>query len=116
MSDELMKYAMVAIAIATLAFAAFSYTAPAAQPAANLANVLALQQKQVVQGVSSTGASSTSAAQTQALDSNECGDLNDDANVQHLGHHPDRYAECLKQVDGAVLKRATGKTLGQLIG
>ncbi len=113
MGEELMKYAMVAIAIATLAFAVFSFGTPAAQPVAGQANNIALQQKQVWQGVSSTSAS---AVQTQALDNSQCGDLNDDANVQHLGHHPGQYAACLKQVDPAVLKKATGKTLGQLIG
>ena len=108
MGDELMKYAMVAIAIATLAFAVFSYNTPAAQPAAGQANAIALQQ-----GLAASGALASSGAFAA---SSQCGDLNDDANVQHLSHHPDRYANCLKQVEAAVLKKATGKTLGQLIG
>ncbi len=46
----------------------------------------------------------------------DCGDLKDMGNVQHLGHHPLKYAECLKKVDPAFLRQATGKTLNQLIG
>ncbi|HIH19909.1 TPA: hypothetical protein HA244_01435 [Candidatus Micrarchaeota archaeon] len=47
---------------------------------------------------------------------NECGNLKDEATVQHLSHHPSQYAQCLRQVDPAFLKQATGKTLGELLG
>ncbi|MBI2444888.1 hypothetical protein HYV43_00685 [Candidatus Micrarchaeota archaeon] len=47
---------------------------------------------------------------------NECGDLKDEGNVQHLSHHPERYAACLKQVEPVFLQQATGKTLQQLLG
>ncbi len=46
----------------------------------------------------------------------ECGDLKSTSNVQHLSHHPAMYAECLKKVEPAVLKQATGKTLSELLG
>ncbi|MBI5225284.1 hypothetical protein HY989_05430 [Candidatus Micrarchaeota archaeon] len=46
----------------------------------------------------------------------ECGDLKDAGNVQHLSHHPSKYADCLKKVDLAFLKQATGKTLGEIMG
>ncbi len=39
----------------------------------------------------------------------ECGDLNDNGNVQHLSHHPDQYAECIKKVDPAKFKEAVGQ-------
>ncbi len=55
------------------------------------------------------------AAQAQSAGS-ECGDVKDEANVQHLSHHPDRFAECLGQVEPSFLKKATGKTLGEIIG
>ncbi len=37
-----------------------------------------------------------------------CGDLTDPANVQHLSHHPDQYADCIKQVSPDIFKQATG--------
>lgn len=55
------------------------------------------------------------AAQAQQVGS-ECGDLQDEANVQHLSHHPDRFAQCLRQVTPAFLKKATGKTLEEILG
>jgi hypothetical protein len=45
-----------------------------------------------------------------------CGDLTSNANIQHLSHHPDRYTDCLTKVDPALLKQATGKTLGEILG
>ncbi len=54
--------------------------------------------------------------QQAAASGSDCGDLKSEANVQHLGHHPDRYAECLRQVEPAMLQKATGKTLQQIIG
>ena len=45
----------------------------------------------------------------QGIDaSSACGDLNDTANIQHLSHHPDRFAECVKQIDPAKFKEAVG--------
>ncbi|MEM4254752.1 MAG: hypothetical protein QXR53_00285 [Candidatus Norongarragalinales archaeon] len=55
------------------------------------------------------------AAQAQAL-GNECGNLKDEANVQHLSHHPGQYADCLRQVEPSFLRKATGKTLGEILG
>ena len=55
------------------------------------------------------------AAQAQSAGS-ECGDLKDEANVQHLSHHPGQYADCLKQVEPAFLQKATGKTLKEILG
>jgi len=37
-----------------------------------------------------------------------CGDLADNGNVQHLSHHPEQYAECIKQVDAQKFKEAVG--------
>lgn len=55
--------------------------------------------------------------QQQAQDSGGvCGDLTSNANIQHLSHHPDRYEDCLMQVDPALLKQATGKTLNEILG
>ncbi len=39
---------------------------------------------------------------------NECGDLNDAANVQHLSHHPQQYGDCLKNVNPAKFFEAVG--------
>ncbi len=44
-----------------------------------------------------------------ASGSDDCGDLSDSSNVQHLSHHPSQYAECIKKVDPAVFKQAVGK-------
>ena len=38
-----------------------------------------------------------------------CGDLTDNGNVQHLSHHPDQYAECIKKVDPQKFKEAVGE-------
>jgi hypothetical protein len=55
--------------------------------------------------------------EAKALESgSECGDLTDEKNVQHLSHHPSRYADCLKQVDPALLQKASGKTLQEILG
>jgi len=56
-------------------------------------------------------------AQSGAGASQECGgDLNDVSFVQHLSHHPEQYADCLKKVDPDFLKEATGFTLEQILG
>ncbi|MBI5035811.1 hypothetical protein HZC09_00560 [Candidatus Micrarchaeota archaeon] len=36
--------------------------------------------------------------------------------LQPTGHLPDKYASCLRQVEPALLQKATGKTLQQIIG
>lgn len=54
--------------------------------------------------------------QQAAASGSDCGDLKNEANVQHLSHHPDKYASCLRQVEPALLQKATGKTLQQIIG
>lgn len=38
----------------------------------------------------------------------ECGDITSLSNVQHLSHHPDKYAACIKLVDPAIFKEAVG--------
>ena len=63
----------------------------------------------------SSGAQATFSQQSNNID-DECGDLNDASNVQHLGHHPDQFASCLKKANPNFLKQATGKTLDELIG
>lgn len=55
------------------------------------------------------GALSTpTAAPIQQQIPSECGDITDNANVQHLSHHPDRFGECIKLVDPAKFKEAVG--------
>ncbi len=55
--------------------------------------------------------------EAKALESgSECGNLADEKNVQHLSHHPARYADCLKQVKPTLLQKASGKTLQQILG
>ncbi len=98
-----LEYALVFGVVLVMAFAFFVYRPAGAQagPAGGLVpsgqNFQYYQQKAADLG-------------------NECGDLKDEGNVQHLGHHPDRYASCLKQVEPAFLEKATGKTLQQLVG
>ncbi len=60
---------------------------------------------------SSPAAPSTGLAvyqQPQATIPSECGDITDNANVQHLSHHPDRFGECIKLVEPAKFKEAVG--------
>ena len=40
----------------------------------------------------------------------ECGDMTDSANVQHLSHHPDRFGNCIKQVDPQIFEQAVGQS------
>lgn len=48
--------------------------------------------------------------QNQAQQSgNECGNMTDKANVQHLSHHPDRVANCIKQVDPQIFEQMVGE-------
>ena len=46
----------------------------------------------------------------------ECGDMKDLGNVQHLSHHPDRFADCIKQVDPQVFEQAVGQTKEEYMG
>lgn len=46
--------------------------------------------------------------QPQTAIPSECGDITDNSNVQHLSHHPDRFGECIKLVDPAKFREATG--------
>src|SRR3989344_5878473 len=49
--------------------------------------------------------------QAQAQQSgSECGDMTDLANVQHLSHHPDRFGNCIKQVDAQIFEQAVGQS------
>ncbi|HLD60417.1 MAG TPA: hypothetical protein VI912_05445 [Candidatus Bilamarchaeaceae archaeon] len=49
--------------------------------------------------------------QKAQLSNSECGDLNDPSNIQHLSHHPDKYQECLKQIDPQKFKEAVGQDI-----
>ena len=40
----------------------------------------------------------------------ECGDMTDLSNVQHLSHHPDRFADCIKQVDPEIFEKAVSQS------
>ena len=55
-------------------------------------------------------------AQRAAAAGSECGDLNDQQNLQHLSHHPDRYADCLRAADQAKLRAAAGRTAQEILG
>lgn len=46
----------------------------------------------------------------------DCGDLNDVKNVQHLSHHPDKYAGCIAKVDDAFFRQAVGQDKSAFIG
>ena len=39
----------------------------------------------------------------------ECGDMKDLSNVQHLSHHSEQFADCLKQVDPQIFEQAVGQ-------
>lgn len=55
----------------------------------------------------------TSYAKTVSPSSDQCGDLNDLSNVQHLSHHPNIYADCIKKVDSQKFYEAVGMTKEQ---
>ncbi len=40
---------------------------------------------------------------------NNCGDLTDPDNIQHLTHHPGQYSDCIKQVDAQIFESAIGQ-------
>ncbi|MBI2970941.1 MAG: hypothetical protein HYY37_00815 [Candidatus Aenigmarchaeota archaeon] len=46
---------------------------------------------------------------------NDCGDMQDHANIQHLSHHPGQYADCLRQVDPQLFYDATGEQLSDFL-
>jgi len=50
---------------------------------------------------------------TASISSDQCGDLNNLSNVQHLSHHPDIYADCIKKVDAQKFYEAVGVTKEQ---
>ncbi|HIH20646.1 TPA: hypothetical protein HA244_05245 [Candidatus Micrarchaeota archaeon] len=104
MKNEYLVYAMLFVGVLLLAWSAFSTFA---KP----------QLDRDARGLLLETQANEQYFQQQALQvGNECGNLNDEANVQHLSHHPSQFADCLKQVDPAFLQKATGKTLGQIIG
>lgn len=45
----------------------------------------------------------------------ECGDLTDPGNVQHLSHHPQQYSDCIKRVDPRIFLQATGTALNDFM-
>jgi|SRR3989338_3449357 len=94
-------YGIGIIAVLMLGWAFIGFVSPS-QPSAENA------QFQQASTFSASGGASSS--------DSECGDLNDISNVQHLGHHPDQFADCLKKVNPQVLKQATGQTLEELLG
>ncbi len=88
MDEKLTTYAVLILALAVLGWVAYGAFGP--KPAASAVQASAL------------------AASQGIIDSSSCGDLNDTANVQHLSHHPDRFADCVKQVDAAKFREAVG--------
>ena len=42
---------------------------------------------------------------------NECGNLQDPANIQHLSHHPQQYEDCIRRVEPQKFFEATGQSL-----
>lgn len=97
-----LEYAVVFVAVLVLAFAFFMYRPGPALDASG--------------GLVPSGQNFQYYQQKAAALGDECGDLKDEGNVQHLSHHPDRYAACLQKVDPAILQKATGKTLAQILG
>ena len=103
MKNEYLMYGLFFLTVMLLAWSAFAFFAKPSFTADAQGNVLQTQ-------------SNYQYFQEQAAQSgSECGDLNDEANVQHLSHHPDRFENCLRQVDPAFLRKATGKTLEQIL-
>ena len=104
MKNEYFLYGLLFVAVLILAWTAFSmFSKP--------------QLDRDAQGrVLQTSANAQFFQQQAAQSGSECGDLKDEANVQHLSHHPDRFSDCLRQVDPAFLKQATGQTLQEILG
>jgi len=44
-----------------------------------------------------------------------CGDLTDLSNIQHLSHHPQQYAECIKLVSDEKFQQAVGISKSQFM-
>ena len=58
----------------------------------------------------SVGGSKFNYYQNQNLQTgSECGDMTDPANVQHLSHHPDRFGDCIKNVDPQIFEQSVGQ-------
>ncbi len=103
--DELILYGALALAVGLLGFSFLSLSKPkpalqfdAGGSLANSPQNFQYYQQQAQQAGS------------------ECGSLTDEANVQHLSHHPDQFKDCLRQVAPAFLVKATGKTYEQIFG
>ena len=101
---KMAEYAVIFVAIAVVAFGAFSAFSP---PRPDLD-----PQGRLLQ----TAANQQFYQQQAASPGNEWGNLKEGANVQHLSHHPSQYAECLRNVEPGFLKQATGRALQQIIG
>lgn len=104
MDENTVLYVAVAMGVAVLSFSALSFFE--LHPSAP-SGVVALKQ---YAGVSPPAGGALPAG------ASECGDLADAKNVQHLSHHPDKYSQCLRQVDPQVLKSATGKGIREILG
>lgn len=102
--ENLLSYAIVAVAVAIVVWAGLSAfgqnTGKAASYNSNQASSQGMDAMHSSGGVDPMHSSGTGAS--------DCGDLNEVGNVQHLSHHPSQYADCLKQVSPAVFKQATG--------
>ncbi|VVB61408.1 Uncharacterised protein [uncultured archaeon] len=92
---NILSYAIVAVAIAVVVWAALSTFG------LNTGKTASYNSNQA----SSQG---MDAMHSSGMNAGECGDLNEVGNVQHLSHHPSQYADCLKQVSPTVFKQATG--------
>lgn len=92
---NLLSYAVVAVAIAIVVWAALSAFGQ------NTGKAVSYNSNQASnQGMDDTHISGTN--------TDGCGDLNEVGNIQHLSHHPSQYADCLKQVSPEVFRQAVG--------
>lgn len=110
---ELLEYGALFVAVGVLGLIGFSVFSPQ-QPAGDDSEFVEFDsQGDVVQSQQNYQYFSQQAGQQPG---SECGNLRDTANVQHLSHHPDRYVDCLRQVDPAFLKQATGQSYEEIVG
>ena len=102
---EKIMYAVVIAAVALLAFAVF------AMPSGRIP-----QAGGIPTGYGNGGGQALAfASPAQGTLPEECGNINDPKNLQHLSHHPDTYQECYKYIDPAKFRQATGQELSSFI-
>ncbi|MBU1197458.1 hypothetical protein KJ765_02995 [Candidatus Micrarchaeota archaeon] len=107
---SVMEYAVLFVMVGVLSFSAIALLSP---PAAKPVPVLDTDSEgMLLETTNNEQIFENQADQTGS----ECGDMTDESNVQHLSHHPERFEDCLRQVDPAFLKEATGRTLEEILG